>query len=145
MRSPRRGFTLIELSSVLAIIGLLTVISVPSYQFLVRRARASEAQVFLEAIAHAELAYFRDHGRYLECAPSTDEVPRGGPGTFDSSRAGWSLLGITGEAVHYRYSVKLEGKSFVAIAEGDLDGDGELSVHRLDGSTFVTHAERPLE
>lgn len=144
MRSAARGFTLIELSTVLAVIGLLTVIAVPNYQYLVRRARAEEAHNFLEAIAHAQLAYFRTHGRFLACAPSSD-APHRITGEFDDTRPGWRALGISGSSVHYRYWVELEGNSFVVFAEGDLDGDGVRSTYRFDGATFTVSSENPLE
>jgi prepilin-type N-terminal cleavage/methylation domain-containing protein len=142
----RRGFTLIELAFVLALIGLLAAIATPNYAGVLRRGRTLEARSLLQAIDAAERAYFRDHGRYLACAPSGASVPRGGRQAFDLTAAGWRDLGVRPEGlVYYRYEVKLAGASFVAQAEGDLDGNGVSSLFTLDGSTHALAVERELE
>ena len=70
----RRGFTLIELCFVIAIIAILAAVTVPAYDVLLRRAHSAEARSMMTAIAHAQLQYQRDHGSYLACA-ATGEVP----------------------------------------------------------------------
>jgi prepilin-type N-terminal cleavage/methylation domain-containing protein len=60
MRGPpsrRAAFTLVELAYVIAILGLLTAIVVPTYDQIYRRARATEPRTMLEAIAYAELQH----------------------------------------------------------------------------------------
>jgi type IV pilus assembly protein PilA len=60
----KKGFTLIELMIVVAIIGVLAAIAIPAYRDYVRRARMSEVLAALDAIAqgateyHAALGYF---------------------------------------------------------------------------------------
>ncbi|MDP2269511.1 MAG: prepilin-type N-terminal cleavage/methylation domain-containing protein [Archangium sp.] len=140
----RRGFTLIELSYVLVVMGILVAISVPSYDVFSRQARADEARSMLPAIAHAELRHFRDRGGYLACA-AEGSVPRT-PVNFPNESACWKALGIrlTGQ-VRFRYSVEVVDGHFFAIAEGDLDGDGVSSVFRWDGSLAAATVERELE
>lgn len=128
----RRGFTILELSCVLAVIAIITAICVPVYDVMVRRAKADEARTMLHAIAHAELAHYRDHGFYLACAP--DPVASPVLGSFPSHAPCWRQLGIelSGE-VRYRYAVALVDDSFEVTAVGDLDGDGQSSLYTLHG------------
>ncbi len=142
-----RGFTLIELVLVISVIGILTVLAVPGYQAIVFRARAAEARMMLSAIANAELAYYRDHGQYLAAAPSTSTggVPKA-PVAFDTSRPSWKQLGVRAEGlVRYRYSVVLAAGTFKAVAEGDLDADGQASSFELDGATLAISVRDELE
>lgn len=140
----RRGFTILELSYVLAVMTLLAALTVPAYDVFYRRARAEEARSMLAAIAHAELRHYRDRGAYLACAGG-GEVPSG-PAAFPNETACWKALGLelTGE-VRYRYSVELAEGTFVAVAEGDLDADGVTSRFRWNGRTSVLDVERELE
>jgi type II secretion system protein G len=57
MRSNQRGFTLIELMIVVAIIGILTAIAFPLYANLQARARVAKAQADVRTIAGAVVVY----------------------------------------------------------------------------------------
>jgi prepilin-type N-terminal cleavage/methylation domain-containing protein len=60
-----RGFTLVELMVVVAIIGILAVVAVVGYTKVVRRARAGEVpEIFAELKAREE-AYKAENGKYL--------------------------------------------------------------------------------
>jgi prepilin-type N-terminal cleavage/methylation domain-containing protein len=140
----RRGFSILELSYVLAVMALIAALTVPAYDIFYKRARVDEARSMLAAIADSELRHFRDRGSYLECA-AAGQVPKG-PVAFPNETACWKSLGIevTGE-VRFRYSVELVEGTFVAVAEGDLDADGVTSRFRWNGRTSVLDVERELE
>jgi prepilin-type N-terminal cleavage/methylation domain-containing protein len=140
----KRGFTIIELALVLAVMGVLVAATAPTIHFLMLNARTSEARTMLSAIAHAELRHRRDHGQVLAC-PAEGEVPKG-PVRFPSERPCWKALGVeTDGEVRYRYSVVVGPSGWTALAEGDLDGDGVTSTFSLDGATLALTVAREFE
>ena len=77
MRS-QKGFTLIELMIVVAIIGILAAIAIPNFLQYQSRSRQSEARTNLGGIFVAETSFMADNQRYSDFAAT-----------------GFSLAGIT--------------------------------------------------
>ena len=59
-----KGFTLVELLIVVAIIGVLASQGVPAYRRMIQKSRKGEAQVMLGGIAIAETGFFGEYGQY---------------------------------------------------------------------------------
>src|SRR5688572_13064264 len=57
-----RGFTLVELLIVVAIIGVLSTIGVPTVRKLIQKAKKSEAKVNLGGLYTAEQAFYSEYG-----------------------------------------------------------------------------------
>jgi type IV pilus assembly protein PilA len=60
----QKGFTLIELMIVVAIIGILAAIAIPNFLRYQAKSRQSEARTNLGAVFVAETAYFGEQSRY---------------------------------------------------------------------------------
>ena len=94
----RRGFTLIELMIVVAVIGVLATIAYPSYQDYIRRARRIDAQSVMLDIQLLQEKYRVNHVSY---GSLTDL------GTFSSDYYTFAISGNTASA----YTITATAKS----------------------------------
>ena len=65
------GFTLVELVIVIAIVIILSVISVPIYRGYVDKSKMAEGYALLGSILSAQKAYYSQHGNFLRCEHSS--------------------------------------------------------------------------
>ena len=82
----QKGFTLIELMIVVAIIGILAAIAIPNFLAYQARAKQSEAKTNLGGIYTSQVGYFGEYNTY----------------TGDFSLLGYTIAGSTGR---YNFSV----------------------------------------
>jgi len=142
----RKGFTLVELMIVVAIIGILAAIAIPNFLQFRLKAKTSEAKSNLGAIRSTEVAYFAEWDFYVANQPPTPTGDRRG----QTNKETWiittrfSILGFAPEgSVFYDYALitvpaaafptSAVGLSMYAI--GDLDGDSVLSSFYVTDST----------
>lgn len=142
-RLRREGYTLIELMVVVAVIGILAAVAIPSFQSYMQRSRTAEAVVFLGEIKQRQEAYRAEFGQYCNVpAWNPAAMPTGGDKiAFDATAAGWAQLGANPDgATRFQYRTLAgapgttppgvagyDGSDFwwIGQARGDLDGDGQ--------------------
>ncbi len=136
IRKSNKGFTLIELMIVVAIIGILAAIAIPNFLRFQLKAKSSEGKVNIAAIRTAEESYLAEFGTFVDTgvAPSTG-IPGSAKDVFvevvavgaDFNTLGWAPEG----QVFFQYSVAATaGTNYTISAVADIDGDGIAAATR---------------
>jgi prepilin-type N-terminal cleavage/methylation domain-containing protein len=137
-----RGFTLVELMTVVVIIGILSTVALPSYQKYTLNSKMAEASVIMSGIQKSEIMYQANTGFFMSLFRSTSLRPPG------KQRA--NQLDLTDSWEEISYPVIAESDyyfTYAALAGGTFeDGDPQVmgmgtetpSLGTWDGVTFIT-------
>jgi type IV pilus assembly protein PilA len=127
-RKSEKGFTLIELMIVVAIIGILAAIAIPNFIRFQLKSKSSEGKVNLAAIRTAEEGYMAEYGTYVGAALTPAALP-------GASKDPWAIIGAAGANfdtlgwspegnVYFQYGVAIptDGTTYTASASANIDG-----------------------
>jgi type IV pilus assembly protein PilE len=73
--NKNRGFTLVEIMTVVVIIGILVAIAWPSYQSQLRKGRRASAQTYMSDIANMQQQYLLDARAYAPTFATLNKPP----------------------------------------------------------------------
>lgn len=140
-----RGFSLVELMIVVAIIAILAAIAIPAFMKFAMKSKTSEATANISAIRTCQESHRAENDVYAVCVLSPRDIPDSEPfvwddkgldpvaptlGTPGTPGTNFNNIGFAPDGdVRYTYAVTVPSANvFVVVATGDLDDDGELAI-----------------
>lgn len=139
----KKGFSLIELMVVVAIMAFLAMIAVPNFNRFLAKAKRAEAYMNLSAIYAAEKAYFAEHGKYSDVLFGEGGIGWKPEGNFyytygfTGAEGRNNFVGKLKTATSSLQSSRAHGAGFVAIAAGDIDNDGSPDILTVDENNNI--------
>ncbi len=152
----QKGFTLIELMIVVAIIGILAAIAIPNFLSYQAKARQSEAKVNLSGVYVSQVAFYGERGGFGGFSQIGYQLGAVSNGTCGVCRytyrvaAPMSAIGGTAETITGSTLPNTEGTpvsttaaaQFTVTAAGNIDTDTAVDQwHVSDSKTGLTAAD----
>lgn len=147
MKRDNQGFTIIELMIVVAIVGFLSMISIPSFLRFLSKAKRAEAYMNLGSLYVAQKAHWAEHGTYSSVLNGKDGVgwkPEGYISGGSQEKFNYTYGFNQGQEGQHFFTGKLstpqtslgttkaDKEGFVIAAAGDIDGDGMPDLLTVD-------------
>jgi prepilin-type N-terminal cleavage/methylation domain-containing protein len=147
MTNRQRGFTLVELMIVVAIIGILAAIAIPVFAGQMKKAKTSEAMLQLNAVGKGAKSYYQANTKFPQGSaavlPGADGTACSAPGKKFAVTQAWSTDPIwldldfhVDDPGYFSYHFDSTTSNVAtALAVGDLDCDGTFITYTLELTT----------
>ncbi|WP_283745381.1 prepilin-type N-terminal cleavage/methylation domain-containing protein [Sideroxydans sp. CL21] len=141
MKQVQKGFTLIELMIVVAIIGILAAVAIPAYQDYVVKAKLSKVQSTMDSIKLALAMYYQENGSF-PLGTATQVTNPGTAGTTEAVGATdvWTSIGLSTfptlppEVSALDYNTNALGDSFALTL---TIATGKIKAGTIDGAKIT--------
>ena len=141
----RKGFTLVELMIVVAIIGILAAIAIPNFISMQYKAKRGELPTNVKAIKTSEIQYESAYSAFVNCAEYPSGVSKTTRPWVVASSGGFETLNWMPDGdVRGSYAVTTSGGSgqksdFTIVAISDVDGDQVNATYTATKSSNPTN------
>ena len=152
MLQNRKGFTLIELMIVVAIIGILAAVAIPGFMTYIKNSKTSEAKTNLDAIKKGAVSYFEvEHyakdgmSAFTKTYPVPTTVEKIGkeagagtigekfnPTDYDFKKEPWSMLNFSISSPFYYFY------NYAATGVKDKEGAKDATQSRFEASASAS-------
>ncbi len=125
LRRNKKGFTLIELMIVVAIIGILAALAIPNFLRYQAKSKQSEAKTNLSGIYTSELSYFGEAGIYGTFSVIGFQIAGTARQLYTYRDGNATLTGMTTPNTQGTPAAAGAGTSlgFTSTAAGNIDSD----------------------
>lgn len=137
----QKGFTLIELMIVVAIIGILSAIAIPNFMTFRMKAKTAEAKSNLGSIRTCEETYRAKNDVYFAVTRYPSTAATGSSDAWLNASTAFSAIGFAPSGrIYYNYAVDGIGADTVtAHAHGDLDDDDVEADYQITPNSDITN------